>query len=215
MIDTTYQDIDIFIYGNRAIEKLSTVSTQLPTLVDEINAESTASTFYKNFKDTLTSIQAFSSFESVALDTPAAASEPQLSTTEFVTESSSSWLALKDVKLSSDSGLFYGVANSAAAKVSPTVEEILNGKTNTGTTVQNAAVYADTSGASLNFTNLPASTTYTVYFFAKNNDLGPYFKATEVRMSEASTQAVAVFGSMLSAKLLLLVLLISLLLSLM
>jgi len=189
-----YQNVVIWIHGNRATDFTSATSTLLTQYVTSVQS-STASDFLTAFNTALRSASLTNLYSSMTLAIGPTYSLPAIDSGSSLTVSANATsITIKGFKLSTGEGVFYAVASTDLTNV-PTPAQIKASLDSTGSTIPSAnAIYTD-NAVSLTLTGLSPLKTYNIYYFASTADRTQYARVTPVASIQKSTTKVQTVGA--------------------
>ena len=197
--NTTHASFVIYIFGDKTVPEPTPLGTDLSQAVTDINAR-TSDTVYSRFRDSLTSVQAYSSWQSISSELAPAVPLPELDLTTTNTEVGSTWIKLSGPKLSSGPGIVYVAYNNDTKMSLPGSLQVIRGVNASLSPINQTSVWYDGSNVfDVNFTELQPDMNYMFYFTGRNRDVGPYFRVSAVQGRNFTTlpEIVAVFGERL------------------
>ena len=174
--------------GNKKSDAVSTTATTLAQYVSDITTPpAVTTTFLTDFNQALQGAGIKNRFQSITMSAGPTYATPVLKTGVAATANIYN-ITLSNLKLTSGTGVFFGIATDDTEDV-PTTQQIKNKLDADGTSASGANALYDGSGSvSLTFTNLKADTSYIIYYYALNSDRTQYAKTTGMKYVKTKTQ---------------------------
>lgn len=176
--------------GNKNTDATSTTAATLSQYATDVTTPpASTTTFLTDFYASLQGAGIRSLFQSMTYAVGPTYTAPVIDTTASVAVTADiTYVILSNLKLSSGTGVFFGIATTDTTDV-PTTQQIKNKLNADGTSASGAnALYDGTNSVSLTFTNLQANTAYIIYYYALNSDRTQYAGTTSIKYVQTQTQ---------------------------
>jgi hypothetical protein len=184
-----YQQISLFVYGDRRTDTPSTLYTALSDAINEL-AVNSVSTFTGTYKEAMRAGNVLIHYISTTLKSGTQTPNPVLDDTKIQFSSDGTSLTISGFAVTSGNGYIYAIASLGGINP-PTYNLVRNKQNATKFTVPGSNVRYTGSPVNLVIKGLQQNTTYNVYYYASNEDLSQYGKVTDVRATTAKTGLIA------------------------